>query len=158
MDSYIKIDGWKSNIQFSSAHIISGHDKCGRLHGHTYAIHAKIYGKKNKEGIIIDFSLIKSALKNIADELDHRILIPEKNMSITVDETEVKMSSNEKHYVFPKEDCILLPIECITAENLAEYVLSMLVKKIRLPKNTRKIEIGIDEGLGQGARVEENIG
>ncbi|RLF42165.1 MAG: 6-pyruvoyl tetrahydropterin synthase family protein, partial [Thermoplasmata archaeon] len=44
MMSYIEIDGWRANIRFSSAHIIPEYDKCGRLHGHTYAIHAKIYG------------------------------------------------------------------------------------------------------------------
>ena len=158
MESYIEIDGWKLNIQFSAAHLITGHEKCGRLHGHTYAISAKMYGEKDDQGVIIDFSVIKSALKNIADELDHRILIPEKNSSIDIGELEIKMSSNKKHYVFPKEDCVLLPIKYVTAENLAEYVLKMLIKKIRLPKNIKKIEIGVDEGFGQTARIEETVG
>ena len=56
MISYIIIDGWKSNIRFSSAHIIPDYEKCGRLHGHTYAVHAKISGKLDKNGIIMDFS------------------------------------------------------------------------------------------------------
>ena len=155
MVSFVEIDGWKLNIQFSSAHLIPGHKKCGRLHGHTYAIHAKVYGEKDKKGFIIDFSLIKTALKNIADDLDHKVLIPEKNSSIDIGKIEIKMSNDGKRYVFPREDCVLLPVECITVENLAEYVLNLFIKKTRLPKNVKKIEIGVDEGFGQGARIEE---
>ena len=79
MDSYLEIDGWRSNIRFSSAHIIPEYEKCGRLHGHTYAVHVKIGGKLDSKGIIMDFSLLKDALKKIVNELDHRILIPAKS-------------------------------------------------------------------------------
>ena len=73
------MDGWRSNIRFSSAHIIHEYEKCGRLHGHTYAIHAKIYGEPDSKGIILDFSILKEKLREIADELDHKVLIPEKS-------------------------------------------------------------------------------
>jgi len=77
VSTYIYIDGWKSNLRFSSAHIIPEYEKCGRLHGHTYAVYAKISGKYDKNGIIMDFSLLKNTLKQITDELDHKVLIPE---------------------------------------------------------------------------------
>ena len=70
---------------------------------------------------------------------------------------EITMSSDGKHYVFPREDCTILPINAVTAENLAEYILDKLNEKIRWPENIRKIEIGVDEGIGQGARVEKDI-
>jgi len=157
MTSYIEIDGWKQNIRFSSTHIITGHEKCGRLHGHTYAINTKIFGEKNKEGYIIDFSLIKSALKDVVNELDHKILIPEKNSSVIEDKKEVRMTSDGKTYVFPVEDCIFLPFGSITAENLAEYVLNIIISKIKFPKNIKKIEIGVDEGYGQGSRISKKL-
>ena len=62
MESYITVDGWKLNIRFSSAHIIPEYEKCGRLHGHTYAIHTKIFGEIDDKGIILDFKLIKEKL------------------------------------------------------------------------------------------------
>ena len=159
MSSYIYIDGWKSNIRFSSAHIIPEYEKCGQLHGHTYAIHAKISGKYDKNGIIMDFSLLKDNLKQIADELDHKILIPEKNNSVKIEKnrTCVKMSFLEKEYVFPITDCIFLPITSTTAENLALYILEKIQKKIVFPKNIESIEIGVDEGYGQGARISKNL-
>ena len=45
-----------------------------------------------------------------------------------------------------------------TAENLAEYILNELLAKNSLPKNIKRLEIGVDEGYGQGAWVEKIIG
>jgi len=159
MSSYIYIDGLKSNIRFSSAHIIPEYEKCGHLHGHTYAVHAKISGKYDKNGLIMDFSLLKDTLKQIADELDHKILIPEKNTTVKIEKNKVsvKISFLEKNYIFPLIDCIFLPIISTTAENLALYVLEKIQKKINFSKNIESIEIGVDEGYGQGARISKNF-
>ena len=158
MSTSLEIDGWKANIRFSSSHILPGHAKCGYLHGHTYAIHSWICGEKNEKGYIVDFSVLKSTLKEIADNLDHRVLIPEKNDYVSVTKNEIRISTGKKNYVFPREDCILLPIQSVTAENLAEYILKELLKKINLSKNINKIDIGIDEGFGQVAHAEKIVG
>lgn len=159
MSAYITIDGWKSNIQFSSAHIIPEYEKCGRLHGHTYAIHAKIYGKPDKKGIIMDFSLLKDALKKIANELDHKILIPKKSEVVKIEKEgdQVKIVSLKKYYVFPLGDCVFLPIDSTSAENLAKYILDKMLDEISSQKQVECIEIGVDEGYGQGAWVSKNL-
>ena len=154
----LEIDGWKSGIRFSSAHILPGHKKCGALHGHTYAIHAKICGEKDQQDFVIDFAIVKSSLRKIADQLDHTILIPEKNKYVVRDEKEIRIAFYGKKYVFPREDCILLPMKSVTAENLAEFVLEELLKEIDFPKNVKKLEIGVDEGFGQGVWVEKVVG
>lgn len=155
MSSYIYIDGWKSNIRFSSAHIIPEYEKCGRLHGHTYAVHVKISGMYDKNGVIMDFSLLKDNLKKITDELDHKILIPEKNTTIKIqkENNSVKISFFGKEYIFPLSDCVFLPINSTSAENLSLYILEKLQYQIIIPKNIESIEIGVDEGFGQGARI-----
>ena len=159
MSSYILIDGWKSNIRFSSAHIIPEYEKCGRLHGHTYAVHVKIGGKPDKKGIIMDFSLVKETIKKIVNELDHKVLIPEKSNATKIEKENdsVKISSRGKNYVFPLNDCIFLPINSTSAENLAEFILNKLLNKISITKNIESLEIGIDEGYGQGARISKNL-
>ncbi len=159
MKSYIYIDGWKTNIRFSSAHIIPEYEKCGRLHGHTYAIHAKIYGKPDNKGIIVDFSVLKNVLKTIINELDHRILIPEKSSVTKIEKTNEKIiiDSLGKHYVFPLNDCVLLPINSTSAENLSQYILDRVIKEIPLSKQIEGIEIGVDEGYGQGARISKTF-
>lgn len=159
MSLYITIDGWKSNIRFSSAHIIPEYEKCGRLHGHTYAVHAKIYGKPDKKGIIMDFSLLKDALRKIANELDHKILIPKKSdvVKIEKERDQVKITFLEKYYVFPLIDCVFLPIDSTSAENLAKYILDKMLDEISSQKQVECIEIGVDEGYGQGAWVSKNL-
>ncbi len=154
----LEVDGWKSGIRFSSAHLLPGHKSCGVLHGHTYVINAKVYGEKDRQDFVMDFSIVKSLLKKIADRLDHKILIPKTNTFFEVNDKEIKVAFDGKKYVFPREDCALLPMSNATAENLAEYVLKELLKEIDLSGNVKKIEIGVDEGFGQGAWIEKVIG
>ncbi len=155
MNTYIIIDGWKSNIRFSSAHIIPEYEKCSRLHGHSYAVNVKIMGKLDSKGIIMDFSVAKDVLRKIVNKLDHMVLIPEKSKIIRIEKqvNSIKISLLEKKYVFPLGDCVFLPIESTSAENLASYILDRFVKSISLQKQIEKIEIGVDEGYGQGARI-----
>ncbi len=155
MNSYITIDGWRSNIRFSCAHIIHEYEKCGRLHGHTYAVHAKILGKLDEKGIIIDFSELKKILREITDELDHHILIPDKSSmaKIKKDEENVEIIALSKRFVFPISDCVFLPIESTSAENLSIYILNQVLKRLNLPKSVSSVEIGVDEGYGQGAKI-----
>jgi 6-pyruvoyltetrahydropterin/6-carboxytetrahydropterin synthase len=159
MNSYIAIDGWKSNIRFSSAHIIPEYEKCGRLHGHTYAVHIKIGGKPDKNGIIMDFKIVKETIITIVNNLDHRVLIPEKSETADIEKENdiVKIMSLGKKYSIPLNDCVFLPISSTSAENLAEFILKQLIDKITLPKNITSLEIGVDEGYGQGARISKNL-
>lgn len=55
------------------AHYLPSHEKCGRLHGHTYTIDVIIEGEK-KGGMIVDFADLKGTVKNILAEYDHRSL------------------------------------------------------------------------------------
>jgi len=159
MSSYISIDGWKSNIRFSSAHIIPEYEKCGRLHGHTYAVHLKVFGEKDEKGIIIDFTIVKEILREIVNLLDHKVLIPEKNNVAEINKLDDSISivSGNKKYVFPKEDCVFLPIESTSAENLASYILGEFLERMSLSGNVDIVEIGIDEGFGQGARISRKL-
>jgi 6-pyruvoyltetrahydropterin/6-carboxytetrahydropterin synthase len=56
--------------EFAAAHIIAGHPKCGRIHGHNYTLLAKIYGQGNEW---LDFEEIKRKVDQLIDEkYDHR--------------------------------------------------------------------------------------
>ncbi len=159
MSLYITIDGWRSNIRFSSAHIIHEYEKCGRLHGHTYAVHVKITGEKDDKGIILDFSQLKQVLRDIANELDHHVLIPEKSSiaNIKKDDNSVIVNALNKKFVLPLSDCVFLPIESTSAENIAGYILKQLLDRLKFPKTISEVEIGVDEGYGQGAKVNKKL-
>lgn len=55
------------------AHHLPGHEKCGRLHGHTYTVDVIIEGEK-KQGMIVDFADLKLAVREVLAEYDHRSL------------------------------------------------------------------------------------
>lgn len=43
---------------------------CSRLHGHTYCVKVSAEGEKTEAGFVLDFS----AIKQIVDQYDHRLL------------------------------------------------------------------------------------
>lgn len=150
----LSFDGWKLNLHFSAAHCIPFHHKCERLHGHHYAVHAEIEGELDPEtGWIMDFTPVKQALKRIADELDHRVIIPTSPGRVThkVEGNVVHMGIMGKSYVFPKEDCALVPIPTSTAEHLAAHLLSRVLATVAFPATVKAVRVGVDEGYGQGA-------
>ena len=153
----IYIDGWKSHIIFSSAHFIPDYTKCGRLHGHSYAINAVLEGEIGEKGILFDFSEVKDALREIAREMDHKVILPAKGIEILERENEAEIHFEGKRYVFPSEECFFLPYPASSAEYLAQYILDSLLKKIEMPSNVILIKIGVDEGPGQSAWVEKRI-
>ena len=58
--------------EFAAAHIIAGHPKCGRQHGHNYMLLAKVYGSSKAW---FDFEDIKRKIDGLVDErYDHRDL------------------------------------------------------------------------------------
>ena len=64
------------NDYFSSAHQLRGYKgKCEALHGHNWKVEIQIEGDKLDDvGLLIDFKDIKTILKNMVDELDHKML------------------------------------------------------------------------------------
>ncbi len=146
----IRLDGWKLNLTFAAAHFIADYSKCSRLHGHSYAISVIVKGKAIN-GIVMDFVELKNRIRSIAEELDHKVLIPTKgDLKINVKDDEVEVIHKEKRFVFPKEDCAFIPVQSSSAENLASYILQKLVE-LSFPENVEEVGVGIDEGYGQGA-------
>lgn len=147
----LEINGWTSKITFSATHIIPMHAKCGRLHGHDYAINAIIEGDLGDDGVIMDFISVKEFLRGIASELDHRVIIPRNDPGVHMSGDYVVYKIGDKEIRLPLCDCIVLDIAVASAETLAEFVLRRMIEKVTFPKNVRRIEIGVDEGRGQGA-------
>ncbi|MEA1944434.1 MAG: 6-pyruvoyl tetrahydropterin synthase family protein [Euryarchaeota archaeon] len=153
---WIELDGWMAKLRFSACHLIPGHPKCGRLHGHTYAVSVKIYGERTDE-FIIDFELLKETVAEICNHLDHHIIVAKNDsrLRITASGDSIIVDIGEKNYHFPIDDVVFIPTDSTSAESLCEYVASELA--YRMPSNISKIEVRIDEGIGQGAGCDLNI-
>jgi 6-pyruvoyltetrahydropterin/6-carboxytetrahydropterin synthase len=61
---------------FSAAHFLKDyHGKCERLHGHNYKVYAHVRGNRlNEGGMLLDFTELKKALRDVCRELDHQNL------------------------------------------------------------------------------------
>jgi len=146
----IRLDGWKLDLTFAAAHFIADYSKCSRLHGHSYAISVVVKGEAIN-GIVMDFVELKNRIRDIAEELDHKVLIPTKgDLKINVNGNEVEVIHKEKRFVFPKEDCAFIPVQSSSAENIASYILRKLLE-FSFPSNVEEIGVCVDEGYGQGA-------
>ncbi|MBO8140197.1 MAG: 6-carboxytetrahydropterin synthase QueD [Thermosipho sp. (in: Bacteria)] len=60
-------------FSFDAAHnLVKYHGKCEKLHGHTYKLVVTVAGKKDDEGMVIDFNELKRVVKNyVLNILDH---------------------------------------------------------------------------------------
>ena len=67
----IKVEG-----AFEAAHrVVNYPGKCDRLHGHNWLVEAEVRGTQLDElGMLVDFKLVKQALKAALDRFDHRFL------------------------------------------------------------------------------------
>lgn len=144
----------KEQLVFSAAHFITfAGDTCECLHGHNYGVKAEIAGPLDENQYVVDFIAFRDALAELVRQLDHHVLLPTTHPLIEVreDEVEVVVSFRTKRWVFPREDCMLLPISNTTAEQLAWWVATRL-QEIMRPKVSAGIqwlEVGIDENHGQ---------
>lgn len=144
----------KPNLVFSAAHFITFNgDVCERLHGHNYRVAATVHGELDENYYVIDFIALRDSLALIVAELDHHMLLPTNHRTIKVqaDERQVEVTHEDRRWVFPRGDCILLPLENTTTELLARYIGGELLEAIFEKTGLRpaKLIVEVDENDGQ---------
>jgi 6-pyruvoyltetrahydropterin/6-carboxytetrahydropterin synthase len=149
----------KDYLVFCSGHFITYHgNECERLHGHNYRVAAEVQGPLDENYYIFDFVALKNIMRRLTDELDHFMLVPTRNPLIAVEERgeSVFLSFREKRWMFPREDCALVPIENTTAELLAKYLTDRLRAELREVHRLvpDMIRMEVEESFGQLARYE----
>lgn len=152
----------KESLIFSAAHFITfSGNICERLHGHNYRVFAEVYGPLDENEYVIDFIALRDAVQAITQELDHRMLLPESHPTINVqaDEKEVLVTFEDRRWVFPLDDCVILPMNNTTAERLAEYISARLMSALKAQgiTNIQKLVLGVDENEGQWAIATTDI-
>ena len=101
----VNLDGIHTNLRFSAAHMVIGHESCGKIHGHSYIVDVEVEGERSgKFGFVIDFKVLKSITRKICKTLDHRVLIPVESPDLEItyedDETvEFKVLEVALHHI-----------------------------------------------------------
>ena len=156
----------KDYLVFASAHFITfaGH-RCEGLHGHNYRVRVTVEGALDVESwFVFDFVVLKRLMKELCDEIDHKVLLPLENPKIQLSEEGDSLRvayEGKPRYVFPKGDCALLPIPNTTVEMLAQYLARRARAEFARAANgaaeLRAIEVEIEENFGQSASYRESL-
>jgi 6-pyruvoyltetrahydropterin/6-carboxytetrahydropterin synthase len=148
----------KERLVISAAHFITyAGDVCERLHGHNYHVYAEVHGPLDENRYVVDFIALRDALQRIVDALDHHVLLPMEHPTIRVEEKpggesgEVVATHGARRWVFPRQDCVLLPVANTTAELLARYIAAELLLALgdAFTQTLTHVEVGVDECDGQ---------
>jgi 6-pyruvoyltetrahydropterin/6-carboxytetrahydropterin synthase len=144
---------------FSAGHFITLTDTlCEAVHGHNWLVGVDVAGTPDSHGMVVDFIALRDLLGGIVARLDHRMLLPTANPLLRVetargptgrDETTVRFE--DRRWVFPAQECCLLPVANTTAEWIARWIgtelLAALAAAGRPVRGT--LRVVVDECLGQ---------
>ena len=139
-------------MHFSASHFLRFCGDCEHLHGHNYTLEVFIIGPLNNDGMVVDFSKVKEKAITLCTALDHKVMLPKESKTIEVKTADgfVEVNAGAKRYVFPEEDCIIIPTEATTAELLAKHIHSQLKFDAGL-----QAKVCVSESTGSTACYEE---
>lgn len=114
---------------FSAAHAGVHDGALEPLHGHTFQVTLRLSGAVGADGMLIDFSAIKAALRQAIAPLRRRTLMPgcAPDVLITAENDTLAIVAGDKRYVLPAEDVIVLPLVNTTTEAIAGYLLDRIL-------------------------------
>ena len=156
------------NLEFSAAHFITFEGQCEPLHGHNYGVRVEASGELTPDSYVLDFVLLKTIVRALAKEWDHRFLLPLENPHLRLtehtDAWEIAYQPPEHaaaggppgpiRYVLPKWSVVPLAADNATAERLAELMTHRIVAELEARGATatlRSITVGIEETQMQTA-------
>lgn len=165
----------KDTFKFTAAHFVAYPGFRERLHGHNYRISVRLLGTRTigQDGYVLDYGDIKAVTKKVCKEMNEYFICP--MLSPVIQITELTDDKGTKSvqlicedgtkFLFPKEDCAMLPIAHSTTEELAIYmwgkILDELDAEYLLKRGIHTMEITCAEAVGQEAvfrmKIPENV-
>lgn len=154
---------------FCAGHFITlTDDLCEAVHGHNWTAGVDVEGTPDAHGMVVDFIKLRDLLSAIVAKLDHHMLLPMQNRLLNVatapgpdvdgapGPAEVTVRFQNRRWVFPADECVLLPVANTTAEWLARWIGRELIDAMAAAGSpiTGRLRVAVDECLGQSAEWE----
>ena len=146
---------------FCAGHFITlTDDLCEPVHGHNWTVGVDVAGSPDAHGMVVDFIALRDLLGGIVARLDHRMLLPAANPLLAVTTAagptgvmETTVRFGDRRWVFPADECVILPVRNTTAEWIARWIglelrAALVAAGRPLPGTLR---VMVDECLGQAA-------
>lgn len=103
-------------FRWEGAHRLPWHTEgCQNLHGHSYTLWVDVEGPVGDKGMLMDFKVLKRALKPLIDAWDHATLIFQEDVRLK----EAIDHLDSKYYLLPYDT---------TAENMCLYITNYLLQ------------------------------
>ncbi len=135
--TYIVVKGFS----FESSHITYTKEKGDYgLHGHSFSVEVKIKGTPDPDTyIIIDTSKIKELISMIIGELDHKIILGERqrNLAKILEKAGLDYTS--------------VPFPQASMEALSQYIGTRLWNKLKTKNNVLGLEVCVSQGVNEYA-------
>ena len=149
----VRVEG----AQFAAAHFATFGGKCEPLHGHSYTVAAELEGSLSGDAWVFDFVELKSILRALCDELDHRFLLQNESRLLQIEARAGGWqigTPDGAQYTLPAADVVALPLDNTTAERIAEWLGGRLAAAVaeRGDANLTAVAVEVSEGPGQLAR------
>ena len=126
------------------------------LHGHNYRVQIKGNALDLNDDMVFDFLDIKPIVREVCDSLDHKLLIPQNNPNLKIEQRDnnyLLTTRDESFFSIPRSDVLILPIENTSAERIAAYLAFEIRNKIldQYKFEFKELEIEVEETPGQSA-------
>lgn len=147
----------KDALKFASSHMTVFSDGTKEsLHGHHYQPTVTIQFQDASFKKMIPFSAVKIGMKKIAALWDEKVLLAAENPYFKIlkqSKDSIEFSLCKKKYVLPRDEVVLLKVDNVTCEALAEAYYEFLEMELDLfdIKNIQSVSVYIEESPGQGA-------
>ena len=151
----VKIEISNTYLNFNAGHftIFSATER-EDLHGHSFYVNAEFCGPVDDNGLSFDYKLAKKVLKRLCDELDEKVLLPERSIYLKLGEKDGYIIAEfaDERIPFLPRDVLTLPIRNVTLEELARYLLERLRHDpIIEDLDIHHISLRVSAGHGQSA-------
>jgi len=150
----------KEDFKFSAAHFtLFPGGRAELLHGHNYRVRAELSGSElEDEGLLVDLESFKKTLRGICAGLDSRTLLPGESTRLDWrrDGGSIEINCGERHYRFPAEDTLVLPIANTSMELLARMIWSDLAKDLA-GSRVDTLAVSVEESSGQRCWFEDRL-
>lgn len=150
----------KEDFKFSAAHFTLFADGGAELlHGHNYRVRIELSGGSlDEEGLLVDIDRFKKALRERCAFLDSRTLLPASSERVrwTREGGAIEIACGKRHYRFPADDVLLLPLANTSMELFAEMLWNDLAPALA-GSRVEEMAVSVEESSGQRCWYEREL-
>jgi 6-pyruvoyltetrahydropterin/6-carboxytetrahydropterin synthase len=156
---HVTVEGVR--LRFAAAHMATLGDELEPLHGHNYAVTARVDGALTADRWVIDFSALKRLVRETCERLDHAFLLQRDSRLLEIAEVDGgwTLRYRDRAYRFPASDVVALPIENTTAELIAEWIWGEVARALRAEGHAliHRLAVDVEEMPGQSGGYANDV-